>query len=80
MDCRQERHGERPNGRTVITPNWFKLVLYDSDQSMLFDRPKDPMEVKNVYGKPAYAAVQRRLRTRIEQWQCETKDAMTLPA
>lgn len=34
--------GDGPNGRTVVTPDGFKLVLYDSDQSMLFDRAKDP--------------------------------------
>ncbi len=72
--------GDGPNGRTVITPDGFKLVLYDSDQSMLFDRAKDPHELNNVYGKPAYAGVQIRLRKKIEQWQRETKDEMALPA
>ena len=72
--------GDGPNGRTVITPDGFKLVLYDSDQSMLFDRAKDPQELNNVYGAPAYAAVQTRLRKKIEQWQRETKDEMVLPA
>jgi arylsulfatase A-like enzyme len=72
--------GEGPNGRTVISPDGFKLVLYDSDQSMLFDRARDPQELHNVYGQPAYAAVQNRLRKKIEQWQRETKDEMALPA
>jgi arylsulfatase len=72
--------GEGPNGRTVITPDGFKMVLYDSDQSLLFDRAKDPNELNNVYGKPAYAAVQRRLRKKIELWQHETKDNLALPA
>jgi arylsulfatase A-like enzyme len=72
--------GDGPNGRTVITPDGYKLVLYDSDQSMLFDRAKDPQELNNVYGTPAYAAVQSRLRKKIEQWQHETKDEMALPA
>ena len=72
--------GDGPNGRTVITPDGFKLVLHDSDQSMLFDRTKDPQELNNVYGKPAYATVQNRLRKKIEQWQRETKDEMILPA
>lgn len=71
--------GEGPDGRTVIAPDGFKLVLYDTDQSMLFDRAKDPHELNNVYGKPAYAAVQNRLRAKIEQWQRKTKDEMPLP-
>jgi choline-sulfatase len=72
--------GDGPNGRTVITPDGFRLVLYDSDQSMLFDRAKDSQELNNVYGTPAYTAVQSRLRKKIEQWQHETKDEMALPA
>ena len=72
--------GEGPNGRTVISPDGHKLVLYDSDESMLFDHNKDPLELNNVYGKPEYAAVQSRLRKKIEEWQKQTQDRMVLPA
>ena len=71
--------GAGPNGRTVVSPDGYKLVLYDSDRSMLFDRNKDPQELNNVYGKPEYAAVQAKLRKSIEQWQAETGDTMALP-
>jgi arylsulfatase A-like enzyme len=72
--------GEGPNGRTVISPDGHKLVLYDSDQSMLFDHNKDPLELNNLYGKPEYAAMQTRLRKTIEAWQKQTKDTLPLPA
>jgi arylsulfatase A-like enzyme len=72
--------GEGPNGRTVISTDGYKLVLYDSDQSMLFDRNKDPLELNNVYGKPEYTAVQARLRKKIEDWQKQTQDSLPLPA
>jgi arylsulfatase A-like enzyme len=72
--------GAGPNGRTIITPDGFKLVLYDSDQSLLFDRNKDPQELNNIYGKTGAAAVQSRLRRKIEAWQKATGDSMPLPA
>ena len=80
MDGGHGDSGEGPNGRTVISPDGHKLVLYDSDESMLFDHNKDPLELNNVYGKPEYAAVQSRLRKKIEEWQKQTQDRMVLPA
>ncbi len=71
--------GEGPNGRTVVSPDGYKLVLYDTDQSMLFDHNKDPRELNNVYGKPEYAAVQAKLRKQIEEWQQKTRDVLPLP-
>lgn len=68
-----------PEGRTVISPDGYKLVLYDKDQSMLFDRNRDPQELRNVYGKQEYAAVQAKLRKKIEEWQRQTKDQVALP-
>ena len=72
--------GEGPNGRAVVSPDGYKLVLYDNDQSMLFDHNKDPRELRNVYGKPEYAAVQAGLRKKIEEWQKQVKDTLPLPA
>jgi choline-sulfatase len=71
--------GEGPNGRTVISPDGYKLVLYDTDQSMLFDHNKDPQELRNVYGLPEYAAIQSRLRGMIETWQKKMNDTLALP-
>jgi arylsulfatase A-like enzyme len=68
-----------PNARTIISPDGYKLVLHDSDVSMLFDHKKDPQELRNVYGKPEYAAVQAKLRKKIEEWQKQTNDKLALP-
>ena len=67
--------GEGPSGRTVISPEGMKLVLYDTDQSLLFDRRRDPLEMHNLYGK----ADHRRLRARLAEWQKKTADTFALP-
>jgi arylsulfatase A-like enzyme len=72
--------GEGPNGRAVVSADGCKLVLYDTDQSLLFDRSKDPQELRNVYGRPEYASTQARLRKMIEAWQKLTHDTLALPA
>jgi arylsulfatase A-like enzyme len=68
-----------PNARTIISPEGYKLVLHDRDVSMLFDHNKDPQELRNVYGKPEYAAVQAKLRKKIEGWQKQANDKLALP-
>jgi len=65
-----------PNGRAVVTPDGWKLVLHDSDVSMLFDRSRDPLEMQNLYGSPQTKA----LRAKIEAWQRRTDDPLPLPA
>jgi arylsulfatase A-like enzyme len=70
--------GAGPNGRTVVSPDGYKLVLYTNDQSMLFDRNKDPHELHNVFGRPEYARVQAALTRRIEAWQKQTGDKLAL--
>jgi arylsulfatase A-like enzyme len=67
--------GAGPNGRTVISPEGTKLVLYDTDQSLLFDRRRDPGEMNNLYGK----ADDRRLRAKLAEWQKKTGDTFALP-
>jgi arylsulfatase A-like enzyme len=67
--------GEGPSGRTVISPEGTKLVLYDTDQSLLFDRRRDPGEMNNLYGK----ADDRRLRAKLAEWQKKTGDTFALP-
>jgi len=72
--------GEGPNGRTIVSPDGYKLVLYDSDRSMLFDHNKDPQELNNVFGRPEYASLHGRLQHQIEEWQKRTGDTLSLPA
>lgn len=44
----------------------------------LFDLTKDPNELKNVAGDPAYAQVLADLRARLRAWQQETNDPWTI--
>jgi arylsulfatase A-like enzyme len=71
--------GGGPRARTVVTPDGWKLVLHDTDVSMLFDRNKDPLEMNNLYYKPEHAATVRRLRAKVEEFQKKNKDDMQLP-
>jgi len=40
----------------------------------LYDLAKDPAQLTNVAGDPAYAARQTELRERLERWQRDTAD------
>ena len=71
--------GAGPDGRTAISADGYKLVLYAGDRSLLFDRNKDPHEMRNVFGRPEYREVETRLRRKIEAWQKSAKDDFRLP-
>jgi arylsulfatase A-like enzyme len=68
-----------PNARTVISPDGYKLAAYDRDNSMLFDRNRDPLEMTNLCYRPESAPRVSRLRKRIEQWQRSVGDKLALP-
>jgi arylsulfatase A-like enzyme len=68
-----------PSGRTVVSSDGYKLVLYNAGQSTLFDRSKDPLEMSNVFGRRQYAGVQARLTKSIAKWQKESGDGLQLP-
>ncbi len=68
-----------PNARAVIAPDGWKLALYDTDRSLLFDRGRDPLEMHNLYDRPESQPVVRRLRRKIEAWQSRVKDTQPLP-
>ncbi len=68
-----------PNGRAVVTPDGWKLVLYDADNGLLFDRARDPLEMHNLFYRREYARVRRQLRRHIENWQAKTADTVALP-
>lgn len=69
-----------PSGRTVVSPDGYKLVLYETGVSMLFDHKKDPFEMNNVFGTREYAETQARLTRKIGAWQRQTNDKLLLPA
>ena len=64
-----------PNARAVVTPDGWKLVLHDTDACLLFDRNRDPLELRNLYGAPET----KQLRRRIVDWQRRVGDTLQLP-
>ncbi len=67
-----------PHARAVISPDGWKLALYQNDNSLLFDRRRDPLEMNNLFYQRAYGDQARRLRLKIEQWQKREKDDLPL--
>jgi len=68
-----------PNARAVVTPDGWKMAVYDTDNSLLFHRERDPLEMGNLYYRNEHAATVRRLRSKIEAWQRRTGDQLGLP-
>ena len=61
-------------GRTVISPDGWKLALYSGDNSLLFDRRRDPLEMNNLYYRDSSTASIASLRNRLEKWQIRVED------
>lgn len=53
---------------------YFELCFAKRPAEELYDLRQDPHQLVNVAGRAEYAEVQRRLRTRLEQWMRETSD------
>jgi arylsulfatase A-like enzyme len=70
-----EDHHVRPH-YGVITDRYTLVHFYapDVDYWELFDREKDPGEMKSLFGDPAYAAVQNRLMQEVLRQRQELKD------
>lgn len=69
-----------PNARAAISPDGWKLGLFDTDNNLLFHRHRDPLELSNLYYRPESAEVALRLRKRIEAWQQRTRDPQSVAA
>jgi arylsulfatase len=67
------------SGRTIVSPDGWKLVLYQGDNCMLFNRERDPLEMHNLYYRPESAPIIKQLREQIVAWQKETGDDLELP-
>lgn len=52
-----------------IVTKAYKLAhfYYDVDEWELYDREKDPLEINNVYGNPAYAAITKELKSKLAE-------------
>ena len=59
-----------------ITTDKYKLIhfYYDIDEWELYDLEKDPQEMKNIYGDPAYADVQADLHNQLEELRVKYQD------
>jgi arylsulfatase A-like enzyme len=68
------------NARAVISPDGWKLGLYDKDNCLLFNRRDDPLEMRNLFYRHNSAPVVSRLRQKIEQWQRRVNDNQALPS
>jgi hypothetical protein len=45
----------------------------------LYDLQSDPVEMKNLAGKPEVAAVEKQLRDTLEEWMILERDYVPLP-
>ena len=73
-------HRVRPH-YGVIT-NRFKLVHYykpDVNDWELLDREKDPLEVRNFYSDPGYAATVKELHAELERLRTEVRETAEPP-
>lgn len=59
-----------------VTTQKYKLIhfYYDQDLWELFDLEKDPQEMHNVYGDPAYANIQADLHQQLEELRIKYQD------
>ncbi|WP_268034604.1 sulfatase family protein [Algoriphagus sp. PAP.12] len=59
-----------------ITTNKYKLIhfYYDIDTWELYDLEKDPEEMNNIYGDPAYADIQKELHEELEELRAQYQD------
>ena len=62
----------------------YKLIYFNKlDQWELFDLRRDPREIKNLYGDPAYSRIGKKLKEELFRLKRELKDddrfADTLP-
>lgn len=69
-----------PNARAIVSPDGWKLGVFDTDNCLLFRKEKDPEEVENLYYRREFKDKVGRLRSRIEQWQRRTGDKQALPS
>jgi len=69
----------RSDARTVISPDGWKLALYEKDNCMLLNRHRDPLEMSNLYYRSEHRTTVRKLRHRIQKWQAQQRDRMPLP-
>ena len=66
-------------GRSVVTPDRWKLNLCAGDQCELYDLNSDPYEMNNLFDDPAQRDRVRDMAARVRIWQHQTGDTAPLP-
>ena len=63
-----------------IVTKEYKLIhfYYDVDEWELYDRLKDPQELNNVFNDPAYAAVVKEMKTKLDELRLKYGDSSEL--
>ncbi len=63
-----------------IVTREYKLIhfYYDVDEWELYDRLKDPMEMKNEYDNPEYADVVREMKEKLAEMRIKYGDSEAL--
>jgi arylsulfatase A-like enzyme len=65
---------DKPLSRAVVSPDGWKMALFENENCLLFDHNRDALEQHNLFYRSESAPVIRRLRTALEQWQRRTGD------
>ena len=63
-------------GRTIRTPDGWKMSLSEAGENELYDLNKDPHETKNLYFNDEYKSIVDMLSDKIYVWQDKHKDSM----
>ncbi len=66
-------------GRSLITPDGWKLNRYRDDQPELYNLNQDPAELHNLADGPARGDRVRQLDDALRAWQARSGDDFTLP-
>jgi len=70
----QQEHPESVCRSVMLRTSKHKLIRRTAGVCELYDLERDPQELHNVYGDPAYAAVQADLECRLLDWYVHTAD------
>lgn len=72
----QQKRNPESSGRSVMARSLqYKYIRRCFGDHELYDLQKDPRELNNVYGDPAYSDIQREFELKILDWYLETADA-----
>lgn len=77
FDCLNSR-SQSGTMRMLRRGDW-KLIMDMQGRGQLYDLAKDPLEMENLYGQPAYARVEHELLAELLAWTLRVQDPLPLP-